>query len=339
MYLRDVMSALLRRWYLTLVAVVLAVASVAFVISEVGPTFQTKGSVFLVPPVDPENPHANRLLGLGGLGQARDVLVRALDSDTLHADLTRRYPGTEYEVTADFTTSAPVVLFTVEATTPESATALRQELVNRVAPTLESIQDELNIRPASRLVAVTINAGDEPQTLQKQRIRIVLAVLAGVVAVSLTFLILVDRLLLRRRRRRSEKAVIATPVESVRPDPGVTAPPPAVEPPESEAADDTGRRPEIDSNAAEEDEEAGGSAASENDHPVRREPVTSDPSPLPIGTEHETHDGTGDLEPDPSLRGSTEDPVSARLATREGIRSHHRTLSVPAKLKGRSGRR
>jgi len=209
MYLRDVLSALARRWYLTAIIVLLAIGSSALVLSEVGPTYQTKGSVFLVPPVDPENPDTNRLLGLGGLGQARDVLVRALDSDTLHAALVNRYPDAKYEVTPDYTTSAPVLIFTVDAKTPESAAALRQDLVGRVSPMLQSIQEDLDIAKDSQLVALTINAGDEPQTLQKQRIRVLLVVLAGVLGISLAVVLLLDRWLLRRRSRAS--AVSAEP--------------------------------------------------------------------------------------------------------------------------------
>lgn len=206
MYLRDIVSTLLRRWYLTVLALFLAVSAVALTLHVVGPTYQSKGSVVLVPPVDPESPQSNRLLGLGGLGQARDVLIRSLNSDTLHGELAEQYPGATYEIAPDYTTSAPVVLFTIEADGPATAADLRKDLVARVAPTLRELQTELDIPQASQVVSLVVNAGDEPTTLQKKRVRLALVAVAGVLVLSLGLIMLADVLLLRRRRTRSTES-------------------------------------------------------------------------------------------------------------------------------------
>ena len=77
--------SLRRRWYLVLALAVLTVGATFLVAQRTGETYEATGTVLVFPPSQTEGPtgdmsEENPYLSLGGVGQARDVVVRALTS-------------------------------------------------------------------------------------------------------------------------------------------------------------------------------------------------------------------------------------------------------------------
>ena len=119
--MRVVWRSLRRRWYLVLALAVLTVGATFLVAQRVGETYEATGTVLVFPPSQAEDPtgamtQENPYLALGGVNQARDVVVRALTSKKIADEFGETYPsGTTFEIAPDFTNSAPIILFTVEA--------------------------------------------------------------------------------------------------------------------------------------------------------------------------------------------------------------------------------
>ena len=146
MEMRVVWRSLRRRWYLVLALAVLTLGATFLVAQRVGETYEATGTVLVFPPSQTEGPtgemsEENPYLSLGGVGQARDVVVRALTSKQVGDAFGEDYPvGTTYEIVPDYTNSAPIILFTVEAATPDVATEALSSLIDRVPVELEKLQ-------------------------------------------------------------------------------------------------------------------------------------------------------------------------------------------------------
>ena len=102
-------------------------------------------------------------MSLGGVGQARDVVVRALTSKQVGDAFGEDYPvGTTYEIVPDYTNSAPIILFTVEAATPDVATEALSSLIDRVPVELEKLQAGLDLPAAQRVTSVVLTRDEVP---------------------------------------------------------------------------------------------------------------------------------------------------------------------------------
>lgn len=198
--------SLLRRWPLTLV-VLLAACSLAYGATRVvPPQYQDKATVTLIPPRSVENPGANRYLLLGGMTPARDILIRSLTSDQVKTEVTAGVPETSYEISPDYTTSAPFMMLLVIGPTPESADLVMQRVLARVPQTLESLQDELDTKQQARINALVISSDEKPKRAGKKQIRAVIAAGGGSTVVGVLAIAVIDNLLLARRRRREAAA-------------------------------------------------------------------------------------------------------------------------------------
>lgn len=206
MDLSDFWRSLRQRWYLVLVLVALTGAATYLVAERVGPRYETIGTVLVFPPSEsvgpggqtsPENPY----LSLGGVNQARDVVVRALTSKKVSDAFAEQFTGgTEFAIVPDYTNSAPIILFTVEATDPDEAAAALASLMDRVPGELDKLQASLDLSRSERVTSVTLTQDEEPETTYKSMIRA--AILAGTVlgSVGLLLIALADGLLAARRR-------------------------------------------------------------------------------------------------------------------------------------------
>ena len=168
MEMRVVWRSLRRRWYLVLALAVLTLGATFLVAQRVGETYEATGTVLVFPPSQTEGPtgdmsEENPYLSLGGVGQARDVVVRALTSKQVGDAFGEDYPvGTTYEIVPDYTNSAPIILFTVEAATPDVATEALSSLVDRVPVELEKLQAGLDLPAAQRVTSVVLTRDESP---------------------------------------------------------------------------------------------------------------------------------------------------------------------------------
>ncbi|HOZ57547.1 MAG TPA: hypothetical protein PKY70_05120 [Nakamurella multipartita] len=205
MQTRDFIRTLRRRWYLVLATVIVAVGATAFVVIRMGPTYEATGSALVLPPLTTVERDAevqavgNPLLSLGGVSQARDLVIQQLVSQSAQDEIAIAYPGAEYQVTQDFTNSAPVILVTMEAPSAEAASAALQAVIARVPVALATLQSGFQLPADASITSTPLIVDTQPQVLHKDQIRTGIVVAIAVLGIGLLAIGLLDGLLLGRR--------------------------------------------------------------------------------------------------------------------------------------------
>lgn len=198
-------GSLRRRWYLVLALAVLTLGAMYAVTQKVGATYEATGTVLVYPPSQSSAPDGssskeNPYLSLGGVNQARDVVVRALTSKEVSDEFGETYPiGTSFEIVPDYTNSAPIILFTVEAATPKVATDALESLVSLVPVELSNLQADLDLPEAERVASTVLTQDQTPQATSKAMIRSAILAGAGVGGAGLMLIALIDGLVMSRR--------------------------------------------------------------------------------------------------------------------------------------------
>jgi hypothetical protein len=203
MPVNEFMRSLVRRWYLVLGAVALTAVAGVLVGRSVPVTYTISTDVVLVPPKSTEDPKANPLLLMGGMGQAVDVLARAMESDAVRESVAEAGTGGDYTAVTDLTTSAPILKVTSEADSGAAAAGLLEQVVERVPGQLTRIQDDLGIADSARITSLEIRVDDEAEASRTGQIRAVAAACIVLLGVSLLLISAIDGLLLRRREQAS----------------------------------------------------------------------------------------------------------------------------------------
>ncbi|MDN5795493.1 MAG: hypothetical protein L0H79_07040 [Intrasporangium sp.] len=250
MELNPFWAALVRRWYLTIAGVVIAVALTALVVVEMGPSYKAEGAMLLFPPTETTKSQTqletqgNPYLNLGGLTQARDVLIRALNAQNALEQFAEKAPTASYALAPDYTTSGPLIVIDVKAPTPTAALDGLQTMMTMIPGTLKALQSGLDIEQSAYITAIKLTADSRPEIVRSSQLRT--GILAGAVSVALMlFLVgLIDGLLAARSatgasgarhgsRRRSKRdrtpGALARP-KPTQPDPRSDAPSPEPDP-------------------------------------------------------------------------------------------------------------
>ena len=200
MFLRELARVLRRRWQFLIVALLLAAGVAFLMLRVVAADYRTSASVVLVPPETTLGDTGNPYLFLGGLDQTVDVLARSLNNGDARAAIEDATPiGGGYTADADFTTSAPIILVTTEATTADEASALLDVVLERVTRNLNELQSDVGVPPRSQIGSQVV-ARDEPEALQKPRLRQVGIITIASLLALLLLIAAVDSVLARRRR-------------------------------------------------------------------------------------------------------------------------------------------
>ena len=203
MYLRDIGSALVRRWYLALLSL-LATAGLCFGAMTMFPaTYQATSSVFFLPPETTVDEGGNPYLQLANLDQVVDVMVRSMNSQSMIDMVKQLAPTATFEVARDYTTSGPILIVTAEDSTPESTMSSLREVTDLIPPTLANLQDTLNIAKQSQITSKELAIDQHTETVRKTQLRVLLVVAAISVIGFALLIALVDSLLLRRARSRT----------------------------------------------------------------------------------------------------------------------------------------
>jgi len=79
MSLAGIWRVLLKRWYITLIGLIITGGFVAAAITKVPPEYSARATVLLIPPQTGKE--VNPYLSLGGLQEVSDVLSNAMASD------------------------------------------------------------------------------------------------------------------------------------------------------------------------------------------------------------------------------------------------------------------
>lgn len=212
---REVTRALARRWYLLLLGVLLAVGAAYVGWDQTSPRYTTESTSLLLPPLSategtaPKGRDGNPLLYLGGLGQARDVLLNVMSSESLKQGFEARFPDTEYTVTPDSLSSGPIVVMTVDAPTAELAATSGQYLTDSLAQRLTAMQSELSVDKDAVIRSMTLTAPTDPKSDNKLQVRVAALAGVGILVLSLLLIALLDGLLRSRGRRMTKSGVDA----------------------------------------------------------------------------------------------------------------------------------
>jgi len=211
MTLADTLRGLVRRWYIVVPGLLLAVAAALGAFSQISPAYERSATRLLLPGLGtvPEGA-TNPYLFLGGLTQATDVLVRAVGGDETVGELVAAHEGMEVAVTRDPTSSGPVIQLTVTADSDAEAAMALDVLIEQSTETLERLQTEQNVRPVDRITLTTLTASTEGAL--QQRTRIVISAAAGLAVGVLTLAVasLVDGLARRKRARAGDDGAAAS---------------------------------------------------------------------------------------------------------------------------------
>lgn len=208
----DTLRGLLRRWYVVVAGLILAILAGAGTYSVVEPGYERTSTQLLVPgeglvPPGVTNPY----LYLGGLTQAADLVVRVMKSSEVLGPVVEDYPGTEVLVQRDPLSSGPVIQIVVTAKTEDAAAGVVSAMVAETDTVLERLQDQQNVSTEDRMSVELLTMDKTSALQQKSRLITTAGVVLGMVLVTLVIASLVDGLIRRprRARRRGDKVAKA----------------------------------------------------------------------------------------------------------------------------------
>ncbi|WP_010205788.1 hypothetical protein [Salinibacterium sp. PAMC 21357] len=198
----DTLRGLARRWYITVPGFVLAIILAIFTFTTVEPGYERTATQLLLPgegtiPTGATNP----FLFLGGLTQSADVLVRSLNSEEVVGMVVEEYPGTEIAVSKDPSTSGPIILITVTATSDANAAAALTDILSRSSGVLSRLQTEQRVKTVDRIQISTLTHDQSSSLQQRNRLAATAGVGAGIVMLTVLAASLMEGLSRRGRHR------------------------------------------------------------------------------------------------------------------------------------------
>lgn len=201
MNLSDTLLALLRRWYVLLPGLVLAAAAAFGAWAVVSPSYERTATQVLLPGTGSVPNGDNPYLYMSGLGQAADVVVRALGSENIIDSVTDKYPGTTVDVSRDPTTSGPVIMIDITARSDSAAAGALHSMISQTGAVLADIQSKENVPAKFRISVAPLTTDDRSTLKQKTRMMAAGGGGIGVLAITLMAAALLEGLSQRRRRR------------------------------------------------------------------------------------------------------------------------------------------
>ncbi len=198
-----------RHKVLVVVGLVMTAAAALAAGRLVGPTYTSEAVVVLLPPAHDQQID-NPYLYLGGIQQARDVVLRSLVSEQVRADIARAQPTASYDVLPDPLSEGPLLVVSVQAPTAGAATGTMRAVLDKVPPTVRSLQERMAVQRGADITPLTITADKVPILVTKSQLRAGIGV--GVLGMAFTVfgIGLIDGPWARRREaRRAARAAKA----------------------------------------------------------------------------------------------------------------------------------
>lgn len=207
MVLRDLVRALLRRWYLLLLGLILAVSAMYVTWDRVEQRFTAEGSLLLLPPpssierILPNRRDGNPLLYLGDLNQARDVVISLMSSDEVREAFADEFPASTYTVSTDPLSSGPIVVITVDAPEPRTALTAVRQISSEVTTRLRQAQSELSVDKDSQIGVMVLTRPADAEMQNRSQVRATVMVGGAIMVSSVLLVAVIDGLISARRRR------------------------------------------------------------------------------------------------------------------------------------------
>lgn len=198
--------ALLRRWLILLIGLIVSVAAAAAVYFQTPSMYQSTSQAMVLLPrtaSSPDEATSPFLYMPDGLTTLARVVVLIPNTPEFRRTLAEDGFGAQYEVSVEST--APIVRFSVEGADPQVVLATRDELMRRFAAELKRVQTEEQVPQRQFAHMRYLEASAEVDPLGGDRLRgaAVTAVLGGLLTLAVIILL----------ERRSSKA----PAEDVEP--------------------------------------------------------------------------------------------------------------------------
>lgn len=209
---RTTKDALLLRVPAILIGLLLTGGAVAAVGQLVAVTYSSSASGLLIPTTGAITQGSNPFLYLGGLAQARDVLILSMSSDESKERFLGDSPDADYVVSAQGST--PLVAVRAFTTDPNEVAVLRDAVFADVPVVLEELQDRAGAPDNARIAWMPLSKESEVVADTKQQRRAMLAVAGvGLAATAILVMVLDRSQIWRRGRKRQETAPVAATKE------------------------------------------------------------------------------------------------------------------------------
>lgn len=202
MTLKNLLRGLGRRWYVVLIGLIVTGVACALVSTAVLPTYQRAASLLLMPATSSVPAGENPFLYLGGLGQASEVLVNTMASQTVREPLLDGHASADVAVTQNVTSGGPLLTVTVTGASDGEVAEVLARALSGVESTLSTLQTNAGVPSEDRITALSLTTDDASTVIQQSRWQAVAATAAAGVALTLLVTGFIDGLLLSRARRR-----------------------------------------------------------------------------------------------------------------------------------------
>jgi hypothetical protein len=206
----DLFAALValgRRWYLTVILLVLVMGGTYAAAKTTKPDYKAEATVIILGPktnvnLSGENPY----LGAGPAAFG-NVLTQAMSQDSTVREVLAEHGTRNFTVGQGASANSPVLNVTATDTSPAVATRTANILISLIGRSAEQVQAGIGAPPKSFMTTNTVASGNEPSKLQGSRTRVVIAVGAMGIVFTFATVLLVDSWLMARkvRRRRGRK--------------------------------------------------------------------------------------------------------------------------------------
>lgn len=221
MNIADTLRGLLRRWYIVVPGVILAVVGTIGAYLVIQPGYERTATQLLIPGEGTVPPGVtNPYLYLGGLTQASDIVVRVMQGEDVAGRVLGEFPGTEIVVQRDPTVSGPVIQIIVTAKTESAVAGALDSLVAQTSVVLDQLQDEQQVSADDRMTVTTLTKDATSSLQQKTRLVMSAGVFGGVLLITILFASLIDGLSRRPHRARRQGGNAAPRRDAGAPDEG-----------------------------------------------------------------------------------------------------------------------
>lgn len=203
----DFLGVLHRRWLLVLIGVLMTIGLSGSAYALFKPTYEVTATVLLLPPTPASQAtgSTNPYLLLSGLQQVVDLVGVSLTDQATKLRLEAISKDVEFTVKADTRTDSPLLVIDVKDSSPETAVAIRDNLVASVPARLAAMQRALAVSATDQVTSTVLTLDGQAKEVGKNRVRA--AVVAGGLGLAVTLVAVTawDGHRLRHPRRRAAR--------------------------------------------------------------------------------------------------------------------------------------
>ena len=220
MDLFDVVKACIRRWYVFLPIVVLAVLSSALVDMFAKPSYSSHAMITLaLPAMQPQalDPlPRNGLMDAGGAVVLTNVLVGSLTDPSVQARVVAdggkgNYTAKMFPVTQS-TEQIPLIVVEASEPDPDSASETVQLVAAEAAPLARQMQQAAGVPEDQMVKPAVVSAPSSPEPETRGRLKLAIAILLIGVALAVVAAVVADVLSIRRNARADSQQQASTGV-------------------------------------------------------------------------------------------------------------------------------